>query len=134
MTTRSKFVIVPLRKAALAVERVKPKPQNRSVEHVVYGVDNLLHVRPLDDGSLVAVVTFNGVDRTIRLSAAFWVTDIAEIMKLAPHLTPPPAPKVLKKMKASAVPDEADDEGEPESAEASGDGQDDAGPSEATWP
>jgi hypothetical protein len=104
MTPRSKFKVIPPRpKALLTAKRAKPQPQNRSVEHRVYGIGNLLHVRALDDGSLVAVVTFNGVDRTIRLAPEYFITPIAEIMKLAP----PPAPRAVKP-KASAVPDDAD--------------------------
>jgi hypothetical protein len=89
MTPRHKFVIVPPRKADLAVKGSKPKPQNRSVEHVKYGIGNLLHVRPLDGGMFAAVVNFNGVDRTIRLSPAYFITPISEIMAFAPHLAPP---------------------------------------------
>jgi hypothetical protein len=136
MPRRSEFKVIPARpKPALAAKRAKPTPQNRSIEHVVYGIGNLLHVRPLDDGSLVAVVEFNGVDRTIRLAPEYFTTPIPDIMKLAPHLAPPPA--VKKKAKASAMPDEGDDEHELESAEVSeergNDGQDDSGLSEPTW-
>jgi hypothetical protein len=118
MTPRSKFVIVPPRKPALVAKRSTPKPQNRQVEHVVYGIGNLLHVRPLDDGSLVAVVECAGVDRTIRLAPDYFITPIAEIIKLAPHLAPPPAPKPMaKKAKASAVPDAGGEESELELGE-----------------
>lgn len=135
MTPRSRFIVVPPRKAGLTAKRSKPQPQNRQVEHRVWGIGNLLHVRPLDGGMFAAVVNFNGVDRTIRLAPDYFITPIADIMKLAPHLEPPPA--VKKKAKASTVPDEGDEEGAPENAEASqddrNDGQDDSGPSETTW-
>jgi hypothetical protein len=140
MARRSEFKVIPPRpKAAIIAKRSKPQPQNRSVEHRVYGVGNLEYVRSLDDGSYVAVVTFNGVERTIRLAPEYWITKLSEIMALAPHLSPPPAPKVVKtESKARAAPDEVSEDGDPElsreSAETSEDGQDDTGPSEATWP
>jgi hypothetical protein len=110
MVRRSEFKVISARpKPALVAKRITPKPQNRQVEHRVYGIGNLLHVRPLDDGSLIAVVEFAGVDRTIRLSPAYFITPIQDIMKLAPHLAPPKP--VVKKIKAKDVSDEGDEEG-----------------------
>src|SRR5437867_2984265 len=88
-------------KPALAVKRSKPKLQKRFLEHVAYGHGNLRYIRPLDDGSYAAVVDFSGIERTIRLAPAFWIGDIAEVLKLARHLAPPaPKPVAEKKTKA----------------------------------
>jgi hypothetical protein len=132
MARRSEFrVVPPRRKAPLTAKRRKPHPQNREVVHTVYGIGTLDYVRLLDNGTYAAVVTFGGVDRTIRLSPDYFITPIAEIMKLAPHLAPPPKPPAEVstgvRTKASAVPDEGDEEGEAESAEAR---EDDTGLSE----
>ena len=112
MTPRSRSIVVPPRRAGQAAKRTKLKPQNPSVEHLVYGIGNLLHVRPLDDGGYAAVMNFAGVERTIRLAAPYWITPIAEIMKVASHLAPPPAVKLVVKVKGSEEPDEADEEAE----------------------
>jgi hypothetical protein len=119
MVHRSPFrVVPPRRKAPLTAKRSTPKPLKREVEHVVYGVGTLLHVRPLDGGMFAAVVNFNGVDRSIRLAPDYFITPIPEIMALAPHLAPPPAPKpVKKKLKASTVPDDDDADDREEDAD-----------------
>jgi hypothetical protein len=116
------------RNPTLATKRTKLKPQNYSVEHVVYGVGSLLHVHPLDGGILVAVAEFAGVERTIRLAPEYFVTPIPEIMKIAPRLAPPPKPVVKKAKAIQSGADHADDR-----EEDADDGENDSHAQEVTW-
>ena len=97
--------------------RVRKTPKlNRAVEHRNLGTGTLLWVRQLGDGSDVAVVRFSdGVERTIRLDPAYWVTAIAEIRQLAPHLSPPPVPKLVER--ESVIEENDEEEAEPELGE-----------------
>ena len=51
-----------------------------------------------------------GHERTIPLDPPYWTSDISEIRQLAPHLKPPPAPRLVEPVEASAVEEEDADE------------------------
>ena len=63
-----------------------------------------------DSGAWLADVAFGNVRRTLQLTQDHWLTPVSEIVLLAAYF-PPPKP-VVKKPKASAVPDEGDEDSE----------------------
>lgn len=74
----------------------KPKSQVRHAEHKILGPGELISVRQLDAGALVADVRFgDGTTRCIRLAQQYWTSPIAELLP-----TPPPRAKRVRKLKA----------------------------------
>jgi hypothetical protein len=110
MTPRSKFVIVPPRKAALAVKRSKPKPPSFSAIHKSLGECRVVGVRLGDSGAWLADVVFGQATRTLQLTQDHWLTPVSDLVLLAAYF--PQAKPMKKEIKASAAPD--DDEDEPE--------------------
>jgi hypothetical protein len=63
----------------------KKRSNKVSAHHILYGVGEVLSVRALDSGGLVADMKFpGGSDRTIRLLPQYWLTPIAGLMPTAP--------------------------------------------------
>ena len=96
--------VIPPRRREPVKPRVRRKPPklNRAVEHRTLGPATLLWVRQLSNGSDVAVVRFgDGVERTIHLDPAYWLTPLEEIMQLSPLLKPPPVPKPVEPQRAA---------------------------------
>lgn len=73
----------------------KAEPSLRSAIHVVHGRGEVLAVRTLDSGALVADLQFPDGTRTIRLDARYWTSDISALRPTAP-----PKPKRERKAKA----------------------------------
>jgi hypothetical protein len=64
----------------------KPKPAPVHATHARYGQCDLLAIRELDGGVLVADVRFDdGAERTIQLDQRYWASPVVEML--------PPAPK-----------------------------------------
>lgn len=134
MTPRSKFIVVPPRKAGLAAKSSKAKPLSFSAIHVSLGECRVVGVRLGDSGAWLADVVFGQTRRTLQLTQDHWVTPVSELVLLAAYF--PQTKPVAKKSKASAVPDEGEPklgEERDDDEEDGSDGQDDSGASEPTW-
>ena len=115
MTPRSKFIVLPPRKATLAVKGSKAKPPSFSAIHKSLGECRVVGVRLGDSGAWLADVVFGQTRRTLQLTQDHWLTPVSEIVLLAAYF--PQAKPVVKKSKTKDVLDE----GESESADASED-------------
>jgi hypothetical protein len=110
MTPRSKFVIVPPRKTALAAKRSTPKPPSFSAIHKTLGECRVVGVRLGDSGAWLADVVFGQARRTLQLTQDHWLTPVSEIVPLAAYF--PQTKPMVKKAKASDAPDEGGEESE----------------------
>lgn len=72
------------------------KPEPRYAVHKIFGRGEVLSVRSLDGGALIADMRFeDGSERTMRLAPQYWTSGISDLLP-----TPLPMPKRVRKQKA----------------------------------
>jgi hypothetical protein len=126
MTRRSEFRVVPPRpKAKSATKRTKAKLSPVPATHKVLGQCVVTAVRLGDSGTWLADAMVGTTRRTLQLSQEHWITNVTEILELAPRAVTPAQP-VEHEPKVAAVLEEDIEDREPELGEPDIDDEDDS--------